>query len=143
MIIVDLNVLLYAVNSASAHHRSVSRWWHAAMNSDEPIGMPWLVISGFLRLSTRSGILPRPLSVAEALSVVESWLALDTVVVPTERDSHMSTLARLLREAGTGGNLVTDAHLAALAIGHGAALATCDQDFKRFAGLRLVSPLEE
>lgn len=141
MIVVDLNVLIYAVNSATPHHAPVVKWWTAAVNGDEPIGLPWVVISGFLRLTTRLGILPKPLTVSSSLSVVETWLGLDTIVVPRETDDHWAVLGRLLQEAGTGGNLVTDAHLAALAISHGATLATCDKDFGRFRGLRVLSPL--
>lgn len=142
MIIVDLNVLIYAVNSRSAQHRAVAEWWNGAINGEEPIGLPWVVINGFLRLTTRIGILPRPLSVDTALGLVDEWLRLDGVIVPHEKEDHWSILSTLLRDAGTGGNLTTDAHLAAMAVSHGAILATCDNDFGRFQGLRWLSPLK-
>lgn len=142
MIVVDLNVLIYAINSSTAQHEPVSSWWNEAMSGDEPIGLPWLVLGGFLRITTRSGILPKPLPVDAALSLIDGWLQHHNVVVPRESDDHWTIFRRLLADAGTGGNLVTDAHLAAIAVGNGATLATCDKDFARFPGLRLTSPLE-
>lgn len=142
MIIVDLNVLIYATNSAAPHHARVGAWWNEAINGDESIGLPWIVITGFLRLTTRSGILPKPLPVARAFAVIDEWLSLDQIVVPPESDDHWAIMRRLLSEAGTGGNLVSDAHLAALAISNGSTLATCDTDFARFSGLRWMSPLD-
>jgi uncharacterized protein len=142
VIIVDLNILIYATNSATPHHAAIVRWWHELLNANEPIGLPWIVTSGFVRLTTRGGILPRPLPIETALKLVDEWLGLDLVLVPRETDNHWSIQRRLLLASGTGGNLVTDAHLAALAIGNGATLATCDRDFARFDGLRTTSPLD-
>jgi len=142
MIIVDLNVLIYAVNESSPRHETVTPWWNEAMSSDEPVGLPWIVLNGFLRLTTRSGILPRPLSLETALRMVETWLACDHIVQPREADDHWPIVRRLLLGAGTGGNLVTDAYLAALAIGNGATLVTCDRDFARFPGLSWITPPE-
>ncbi len=140
MIIVDLNVLIYAVNSATPQHAAVAKWWNNAANGDDPIGLPWIVVDGFLRLTTRTGILPKPLPIESALSLIDAWFQL--FVSPSETDDHWTIMRRLLNAAGTGGNLVTDAHLAALAIGHGATLATCDNDFARFDGLNRVSPTD-
>jgi len=140
MIIVDLNVLIYAINTSSPQHSAVSVWWNDVMNGDEPVGLPWIVLNGFLRLTTRTGILPRPLQLDTAFRIVDSWLACDQVVQPREADDHWPIFQRLLAGAGTGGNLVTDAYLAALAIGNGATLATCDRDFARFSGLSWISP---
>lgn len=140
MIIVDLNVLIYAVNSSSPQHETVGVWWGDVMNGDEPVGLPWIVLNGFLRLTTRTGILPRPLPLDTAFRIVDGWLACDHVVQPREADDHWLVFQRLLAGAGTGGNLVTDAYLAALAIGNGATLATCDRDFARFSGLSWISP---
>lgn len=141
MIVVDLNVLIYAINEDAADHAAVARWWQLALNGDEPIGIPWLVISGFLRVSTRRGALTQPLAISDALTVVDEWLALDQVTIVRETDDHWPVLNRLLSRVGAGGNLVTDAHIAALTLCHGATLATCDRDFARFDGLRCVSPL--
>ena len=140
MKIVDLNVLLYAVNEDSVHHRTALRWWEEALNGDEKIGLPWIVLIGFLRLSTSPAVFSRPLDADTALRKVDDWLALDTTRLLTERDEHWEILRSLLADAGTAGNLTTDAHLAALAISHGAVLVSFDTDFSRFKGLRRETP---
>jgi toxin-antitoxin system PIN domain toxin len=141
--IVDLNILLYALNRDAAHHAAVHRWWEEAINGEEAIGIPWVVISGFLRICTRPGILPNPLDPAGAIEIVDDWFTLETVRLVHEQEGHWPTLRALILEAGTAGNLVTDAHLAALAITHGATLVSCDSDFARFKGLRWLNPLNE
>ena len=141
MKLVDLNVLLYAVNRDSAHHEVIRRWWEDALSGDVPVGLAWVVLLGFLRLTTNPRILPRPLDVEDAVSVVGEWLAQPPVrpLVPTDR--HWPILQDLLRASGAAGNLTTDAHLAALAIEHGATLLSTDTDFARFANLRWLDPL--
>ena len=141
MRIVDLNVLLYAVNSDSAHHAAVRAWWERALSEDDAVGLPWIVLLGFLRLATNPRVFPRPLDAAAAIGKLDAWLALENVRVPRERDDHWERMRRLLAGSGTAGNLTTDAHLAALAIGHDATLASCDGDFARFKGLRWENPL--
>ncbi len=141
MRIVDLNVLLYAVNTDSAHHTRVLAWWEAAIADDEPIGLAWIVLLGFLRVSTNPRVFPRPLDPDTAMSMLDTWLSLDNTLLLTEREEHWGILRSLLLEAGTAGNLTTDAHLAALAISHGAALVSCDSDFARFRGLRWENPV--
>jgi len=131
----DVNVLLYAANTASAEHQEARAWLEAAFNEPGGVGLAWVALLGFVRLATRRGILSKPLAVEDALSVVRAWLAQPqaSVLNPTER--HAQILSRLLVAAGTGGNLTTDAHLAALAIEHGATLGSFDRDFERFSGL--------
>jgi uncharacterized protein len=140
MKLVDLNVLLYAVNSSAPLHRRVLTWWEAALNSNDPVALCWPVISGFIRLSTRHGVFPKPLSVDAACRRVERWLELPVVRVIGESESHWSLLKHLLAEVGSAGTLTTDAHLSALAISHGATLVSCDNDFARFPGLRWENP---
>ena len=140
MTLVDLNVVLYAVNASSARHGEALSWWQSAIGGDEPVGLAWPVITGFLRLSTRAAIFPRPLTVEQACGYVSRWLAQPTVRLVGETDEHWRHLHRLLSESGTGGNLTSDAHLAALAISHGATLVSFDHDFARFPGLRWISP---
>ena len=141
MKIVDLNVLLYAVNESAPQHRAVRSWWESALNGSESVGLPWVVVLGFLRLSTNPAIFPHPLSCDGALQKVGTWLAVDSVRVVREREDHWEVLRTLLSESGTAGNLTTDAHLAALAITRGATLVSCDSDFARFKGLRWENPL--
>jgi len=139
--LVDLNVLLYVVNDDSPRHRAALDWWNAALSADETLGLPWVVLLGFLRISTNSRAFPRPLDADDAIAKLDTWLALENVRVVRERDNHWEVLRSLVSETGTAGNLTTDAHLAALAIAHAAVLVSCDSDFARFKGLRWENPL--
>jgi len=138
--LVDLNVVLYAVNSAAARHVEARTWWESAISGDEPVGLAWSVVTGFLRLSTRASVLPRPLTVEQACHRVNRWFAQPTIRLVRETEEHWRHLERLLSETGTAGNLTTDAHLAALAISHGATLVSFDNDFARFQNLRWTNP---
>lgn len=137
----DVNVLLYAVDEGSRHHDGAREWLENALSGTETVAFCWTVLLAFVRLSTRPVVFEQPLGAGEALDLVEGWLAQPcaTVVEPTIR--HAATLRDLLLPLGTAGNLTTDAHLAALAIEHGAELCSCDADFGRFAGLRWSNPL--
>lgn len=141
MKLVDLNVLLYAVNRDSAHHHVIRRWWEDTINGEEPVGLAWVVLLGFLRLSTNPRVFPSPLDAAQATGRVEAWLAHPNVKIVRETDEQWRLLKTLLDETGTAGNLTTDAHLASLAIAHAATLVSCDTDFGRFAKLRWENPL--
>ncbi len=141
MRIVDLNILLYAVNSDAPQHTRARQWWERAVNSEDVIGLAWVVMLGFLRLSTNPRVFPRPLAPDDAVARLDAWLARDNVRVVGEKDGHWATLKPLLADAGTAGNLTTDAHLAALAISHDAVLVSSDTDFARFKGLRWEHPL--
>lgn len=141
MRIVDLNVLLYAVNSDAAQHERARGWWEKAVNDEDTIGLAWVVLLGFLRLATNPRVFPRPLAPDVAVAKLDAWLALDNVRVVREKDDHWETLNPLLRGAGTAGNLTTDAHLAALALTHDAVLVSSDTDFARFKRLRWENPL--
>jgi toxin-antitoxin system PIN domain toxin len=138
--LVDVNVVVYAINTAAAHHVEARTWWESALNGDEPVGLAWAVVTGFLRLSTHAAVLPRPLTVEQACTRVNRWLGQPPVRLVRETDEHWRHLERLLSETGTGGNLTSDAHLAALAISHGATLVSFDNDFARFPNLRWTSP---
>jgi len=141
MKLVDLNVLLYVVNQDSVHHESALDWWEPALRGDEPIGLTWIVLLGFLRLSSNPAIFPDPLDAETALEKVSIWLSLDQSRLIRETDDHWHILRTLLDETGTAGNLTTDGHLAALAISHGATLVSFDSDFSRFPALRWENPL--
>ena len=137
----DTNVLLHAVNvGAPQHARAASALRDAYVGG--PVGLPWQVLVGFMRITTRSGILPMPLTIEQALDVVHRWLEHPATHSPHPGPRHAAILGRLLVGAGRGGNLVPDAHLAALAIEHEGELLTFDRDFGQFAGLRwtLLAP---
>lgn len=137
--IVDTNVLLYAVNSASAHHGSARRWLDESLSGAEVVGFPWVVVLGFVRISTNPRLARDPLSADDALAIAQSWLAQPVAVVPEPTARHLDLLKGLLATAGTAGNLVTDAHLATLALEHGATIVSYDRDFLRW-GVALDVP---
>ena len=137
----DLNLLLYAIDEEAPHHERSAAWLGDVLSGTEDVGFSWAVLLGFVRLSTNPAVFERPLEVSEAFGYVDEWLAqpVATVVNPTAQ--HGKRLRELLEPLGTAGNLTTDAHLAALAIEHGAELCSHDADFTRFPGLRWHDPL--
>jgi toxin-antitoxin system PIN domain toxin len=141
--LLDVNLLLYAVDEASPRYEAAHAWVQETLSGAETVALSWTTLVGFVRLSTRANLFEHPLEVEEALDLVDGWLAqpCTTVVNPTER--HAAVLRELLAPLGTAGNLTTDAHLAALAIEHGAQLCSCDADFSRFPGLRWTDPLRD
>ncbi|MCW5981630.1 MAG: type II toxin-antitoxin system VapC family toxin [Bryobacteraceae bacterium] len=141
MILIDVNLLIYAVNSDAPLHRAAKSWLEAALSGPETVGLSWSVLLAFLRLTTRSGLFQKPLPVKAAFDLLDSWLAQPSVVTVEPTTQHIRVLRRLLLPSGTAGNLTSDAHLAALAIEHGAELCSSDNDFARFPGLRWRNPL--
>jgi hypothetical protein len=142
MKVVDINILIYTINKDTPHHQKAKKWFETSMSSDEPVGLAWMVILGFLRIITSGRIMPTPLKSEVAFEIVDEWLKQPScrIIVPTER--HWSILKELLMPLGTAANLTSDAHLAALAIEHGARLFSTDNDFSRFASLRWTNPIE-
>lgn len=141
MKLVDTNVLIYAVDSSSVHHRVSRHWLTGALSGSAPVGFAWLVLIGFVRLTTNPRLLERPLETAAALDVVESWLGARSAQVLHPGPEHARLLKEMLAEGGTGAaNLTNDAHLAALAREHKAAVVTFDSDFGRFPGVRWERP---
>jgi toxin-antitoxin system PIN domain toxin len=139
--LVDANLLLYAVDERSPRHREARAWLEAQLGGSETIAFDWSVLLAFLRLSTSPRVFAQPLAWDRALDVVDAWLARPCVTVVHPGERHAAVLRRLLTPLGMAGNLVSDAHLAAIAIEHGADLCSSDTDFARFAGLRWVDPL--
>jgi toxin-antitoxin system PIN domain toxin len=137
----DVNLLIYAADEDSRHHGPALVWLEAALSGTETVAFTWHALVGFLRITTRSRATHTPWSIQSALEVVEGWLAQPVVTVVHPTDRHAAVLRDLLVPLGAGGNLTSDAHLAALAIEHGATLYSADVDFSRFAGLRWVDPL--
>lgn len=138
--LVDANVLLYAVNERSAHHDEARDWLDDALAGGTTVGFAWTVLLAFVRLSTHPSVFPRPLETAAALAVVRHWLDRPTSVVVEPTDRHLDLLADALAGVGTAGNLTNDAHLAALSLEHRAELVSYDGDFARFAGVRWRAP---
>jgi toxin-antitoxin system PIN domain toxin len=141
LILVDANLLIYAVNAAAPQHLGARSWLDAHMNGAARVGLPWASLLAFLRLVTNPRVFQRPLSMGDAWKQVDGWLGSGPAWVPTPTQRHAEILARLVVAPGVHGNLVPDAHLAALAIEHGLELNSTDGDFARFAGLRWRNPL--
>lgn len=141
MRIPDLNLLMYVVDRQSPHHAPALGWWNGMLSGTETVGLSWNVLLGFVRLTTNPRVVRTPLTTEAALDYLDRWLGhpITTVVDPTGR--HAPVLRDLLGATGTAGNLVADAHLAALAIEHGAELCSADRDFGRFPGLRWFNPI--
>jgi uncharacterized protein len=138
--LVDANVLLYAVDEDAPLHSSAISWLDPALAGREAVGFAWIVLLAFVRLSTHPAIFPNPLATDQAFDVVESWLAQPASIVLDPTVRHLSVLRGLLTQLGTAANLVSDAHLAALAVEHGAEIVSFDADFGRFPGVRWRRP---
>jgi uncharacterized protein len=141
VIVVDLNLLIYAVNEDAVLHEPARRWWARCFSEERAVGLAWSVILGFVRITTNPRIMPRPIELAQCFGLIDSWLAHSTVQVIEPTDRHWEILKDLLSPLGAAGNLTSDAHLAALAIERGALLCSTDNDFSRFTHLRWSNPL--
>ena len=141
MILIDANLLIYATNSDAPRHAAARAWLDETLSGVTPVGLPWVCVLAFLRIMTSSRIFDRPMPVDDAIDRVGAWLDQPFVdaIVPGER--HWPILRNLLRTTGMAGNLTTDAHVAAMAIEHGATVYSADHDFKRFPGVDHVDPL--
>jgi toxin-antitoxin system PIN domain toxin len=140
VLLVDANVLLHATNVSSREHGPAAGWLRDALAGSETVAFAWTVVLAFLRLSTHPAVFARPLGTAQAAGSVERWLDAPAVVTLEPTRQHPSLLRGLLERAGTAGNLVGDAHLAALALEHGATVVSFDRDFARFEGVSLERP---
>jgi uncharacterized protein len=141
VILIDVNLLVYATNSSAVQHEAVREWLDRKLTGVHRVGLPWAALLGFLRLVTSVRITARPLTMAVAWKQVSQWLSCEPVWIPLPTERHAEVLGKLLAEPAVRGNLVPDAHLAALAIEHGLTLCTTDGDFARFADLKWLNPL--
>jgi uncharacterized protein len=141
MILLDANLLIYAVNEDAPFNRKAKSWLESAISGPDTVGFSWIVLLAFLRLTTRPGLFRNPLPIETSLDLVASWLDQPSSTVVHAGPRHLRILRELLLPIGTGGNLTSDAHLAALAIEHGAELCSSDSDFARFPGLKWRNPL--
>lgn len=141
MKLIDANLLLYAVDERSPRHQAANEWLENTMSGRETIALAWTALLAFTRLATNPAVFENPLSSDEAFDYVDSWLDQPCVTVVQPTDRHAVVMRELLSALGSAGNLVSDAHLAALSIEHGAELCSCDADFSRFPGLQWLDPL--
>jgi uncharacterized protein len=141
MTLIDANLLLYAIDAEAPRHAAARRWLDDELSRAAPTGFAWIALLAFLRVSTHPRVYRRPLDAAEALAHIDGWLAQPGSFVLAPGRRHASLLRQLLEPRGTAANLTSDAHLAAIAIEHGAVLCSADRDFARFEGLRWLDPL--
>lgn len=141
MILVDANLLLYAVIADYPQHAAAHAWLDARLNGHARVGLPWPSLLAFLRISTNPRLFSRPFAMTEAWRRVDRWLGLDNVWTPAATPRHAHVLGGLLTGPGASPKLVGDAHLAALALEHGLVLCSTDGDFARFPDLRWENPL--
>ncbi len=141
MILVDVNLLLYATIRQFPEHANARKWFEGQLGGTATVGLPWASLLGFLRIATNGRIFKRPLTIATAWERVQLWRSADTVWIPQPTERHAEVLGTLLAASEVHGDLVPDAHLAALAIEHGLTLCSTDGDFARFKQLRWTNPI--
>lgn len=141
MIIPDTNLLVYAHNEQDPNHAPARLWWRGLVDGSEPLGVDWSIVISFMRISTLRSVVTDPPAPEDMASIVESWFHIPHMSIIEPGPDHLEIVTDLLAAAGRGGNLVPDAHIAALAIQHDAEVHTNDRDFRRFPGLRWQNPL--
>ena len=142
MIIPDTNLLVYAYNDENPQHPGARQWWENTVAGDGSVGIPWVVSMGFIRLMTNPRVLSSPLSTSTATELVQEWFEYKHITPVNPGTDHIRLLHQLLQEAGRGGNLVPDAHIAAIAMEHQAVVHTYNvSDFARFTGVQWSNPL--
>jgi toxin-antitoxin system PIN domain toxin len=142
MILIDANLLIYAIDSASPHHRTARNWLENVLSGTDEVGLTWNVILAFLRIVTHPSVVRRPLAPEAALDYVDSWLQQPCVQIVVPGVKHWPIFRSLIYSTGTAGNLTSDAHLAALALEHDCVLYSSDHDFKRFPKIKHINPLQ-
>ena len=141
MILPDTNLLVYAYNADAPQHKRARLWLEESFSSDEPLALTWATLGGFLRVCTNRRAMAKPASIGQAIEIIDQWLAHPTAHIIRPGERHWSILTAMLQAIQLGGNLVSDAHLAALALEHDCELYSTDNDFARFPGLRWRNPL--
>jgi len=141
VIVPDTNLLVYAYNTGAPLHEAAREWWEGLVNGAERVGVPWVVSTGFIRLMTHQRVLTSPITSAEAVDHVRHWFRFGHVAPINPGSEHLTHVQRNLDAAGVGASLVTDVHIAALAIEYQAEIHSNDSDFNRFPGLRWRNPL--
>jgi toxin-antitoxin system PIN domain toxin len=141
VIVPDVNVLIHAMDVDSRHHNAAWQWWSETLGGSEHVGLSWSVLTAYIRLTTHPRIMSSPVDVAVATDDVRTWLSLPIALVLSPGPEHVHVMTRLLEAAGVGGELVPDAHLAALAVENGGTIYSQDADFARFSDVRWVNPL--
>ena len=141
MSLVDANILLYAEDRLSLQHERARQWWDERLSGKDPVNLSWTVLNAFIRIATNRRVFKRPLTMKQAVERVNTWLQQPCTRLITPTQEHWRILQKMLTRGQAIANLVTDAHLASLAVAHGCVLYSTDQDFARFPGLKWQNPL--
>ncbi len=142
MILVDANILLYAEDSQHPLNQKARIWWDSQLSGTLPVCLCWTVLSAYIRIGTNPRVFEYPLSLEQAVARVQSWIDQPCVRIIRPTETHWTVFKQLLTEYQASANLVTDAHLAALAIEHGCTLVSTDSDFARFKKLKWINPFK-
>jgi toxin-antitoxin system PIN domain toxin len=143
MLVPDVNLLIYAYDSRSPWHDRARSWWEVSLAESGTVGIPWVVVLAFTRLMTHPTLSENPMTVEEVRERVDGWLALPQTLLLVPREGTLRHMFDLLGGVGAGGNLSTDALIAAHALEHGGVVCSNDHDFGRFNGVRWINPLTE
>ena len=143
MTFVDANILLYAEDSLSHYHNTARSWWDEQLSGSAPVALCWPVLTAFIRIGTNPRLHQRPLTLKEAIERVQSWLDQPCVQLIQPTEGHWALFQQMLRTGNATANLVSDAHLAALAVEHNCVLYSTDTDFARFRGLKWKNPVAD
>lgn len=142
MYLVDVNILIYASHDENLHHEAANTWLSEVLDGRaRTVALPWPCILGFLRVMTNPRAFARPLAPTQAWEAVEDWIRRPAAWIPVPGQRHMAHLEQLIRSAQPTGNLLSDAHLAALASEHALTIVSADSDFAKFAGVKWMNPL--
>lgn len=136
MILPDVNILIHAVNTDAPRNTVIRTWWDHVLSGATPVYLPWIVVLGFLRITTNPRMFLNPLSVDSAEQYIDEWLSQSPVRIINPGEGHWDLVKQLLSQAGTSGNLTTDAHIAALSIQWDCTVYSTDTDFARFSGIK-------
>jgi len=141
MILVDVNLLIYAEDSLSEYHAAAHKWWDAQLSGAETVCLCWPVVTAFIRIGTNPRASRQPLTIKESIERVQSWFGQPCVRIIQPTEQHWTIFQQMLRAGNATANLVSDAHLAALAVEHNCILNSTDLDFARFRGLKWKNPI--
>jgi toxin-antitoxin system PIN domain toxin len=143
VIIPDINLIVFAYSPASAFHQKAKGWWDQLLSGEEEVGLPGIVLFGFIRHATNPAVLSPPMTFEGVKSVVSGWLKLPHVRLLGVTKEHVDLVLDLLEVSGLKSKLVPDAQLAAWAKSEGAVLHSSDEDFHKFSGIRWINPIRE
>ncbi len=141
MIAIDTNILVYARRAETPHHRPAVRLLEGLAHGHSPWALPWVCVYEFLRVVTHPKVFHPPTDLDTALDDLQSLLECPSLVLLGEGPAHATAMRQAITSSRASGNLVHDAHIAALLLDHGVReLWTADRDFSRFPALKIRHP---